>query len=182
MCGELLTKQSKDSNLLDFRILLTKTYDAIEIYLMSAKPAVKFIAVFFLSLYSIIAYAESLIVGLDENKSKQEMASLLESFGLPVGVPSSINLHFIVVQVPCDAVGEWISILNHVKGVETAYINTTTFPATSSIPSWCIPENESIYLPQSETLVIPRLHTNEGDVYRVELSPPFNISALVSVE
>lgn len=139
-------------------------------------------------IYSLIifscgaAYADNVIVQYQPDYSREEMELKLTSFGLIVASYWEF-IHGGLIVVPCREAERWVRVLNEIKGVKIAehdFLVSAGSASPSSIPT-CVPESEAIYNTESETLEVPQLYL-DNKVYRVELTPPFNIQELELID
>jgi|GEM_PF-2935208 len=133
-----------------------------------------------LLIYSGLVHADELSILYESDFSREEMELKLTSFGITV-VYYLGSVHGGIIIVPCRETNRWVNVLSQVKGVLSVNPNRNVLdPESSSQNSGvltCIPTTEATYDEESETLSIPQLYL-DGKVYRVDLTPPFNIQDL----
>ncbi len=127
---------------------------------------------------SVSAFADSVILLYEPDTTREEIEPVLNSFGLSV-VSYWGSVHGGLVHVPCREAERWVRVLNQVKGIFIAEHNAILTAASTSPISvlTCVPETESVYDEETETLTVPQLYL-DGNVYRAKLTPPFNIQEL----
>lgn len=128
------------------------------------------------------ALADTVLLQYESTTSREEIETTMKSFGLEVlGYWESIHGGY--VSVPCGESERWVSVLSHVRGITTAEHNFT-LSAGGNSPSYiptCVPDTEAMYNSDSDVLIIPRANL-DGEVYLVELLPPFNVRELQFLE